>query len=175
MATWNEDRVLSVQAPDGPDMADVPSDVVPLSARIGIIIPRGKVLPRSVDEVIAWGRDQIKNPTQDWTGKCQSFCRQSYGVRAWAPSAITAWNKIPARHKHQGGKPSEAPRGALIYFAGGQFGHVSLAIGKKTHDKCLSNDYVRHGQINVAPRDFPRWGLRYVGWSLWTPFGSLDA
>jgi hypothetical protein len=51
---------------------------------------------------------------------------------------------------------------------------VAIAIGKKTTASCLSNDYVRHGQIDVAPRDFRRWGLQYLVWSVWTPSGSLQ-
>jgi hypothetical protein len=141
--------------------------------RLLVVPPRPGFLKKSVDEAISWAWGQVKDPTQDWTGLCQSFCRQSYGVRAWSPSAIGAWKRIPARHKHAGGKPEDAPRGALIYFAGGQFGHVAVAIGKKTNNSCLSNDYVKRGAINRAPREFPRWGVRYLGWSAWTPFGSM--
>lgn len=133
-------------------------------------------LKRTVDEVIDWGVRQIDHPTQDWSNKCQSFCRQAYGVAAWSPSAKEAWFSIPQSEKHVGGHPSDAPRGALIYFTKGTYGHVAIATGKSTSDKCLSNDYVRQGQINYAPRDFPRWGMLpyYGGWSTWTPFGSLD-
>lgn len=131
-----------------------------------------KWLDRTVDEVMAFGRDEIKNPDRSYNGLCQSFCRTAYGVPAWAPSAIAAWKRIPADAKHRGA-PSTAPRGALLYYAGGKYGHVAIAAGKKTHDKCLSNDYVRQGKIDYAPRTFDRWGLQYLGWSTWTPFGSL--
>lgn len=132
-----------------------------------------KWLNRTVSDVMKFGRSQITNPTQSWNGLCQSFCRQAYGVPAWAPSAIAAWNKIPASQKHVGGKPSQAPRGALLYYSGGKFGHVAIASGVKTHDKCLSNDYIRQGKIDYAPRTFPRWGLTYLGYSSWTEYGSL--
>jgi hypothetical protein len=104
---------------------------------------------------------------------CQSFCRQAYGVPAWAPSAISAWGKIPRNQKHVGGRPSAAPRGALLYYAIGKYGHVTIAAGIKTSDKCISNDYVARGDIDYAPRTLPRWGARYLGWSNWTPFGEL--
>lgn len=134
-----------------------------------------KYLDRTVEEVMAWSNDQRRNPTQSWKGLCQSHCRHAYGVPAWAPSAILAWGKIPRAYKHVGGKPSAAPRGALLYYAGGKFGHVALAAGVKTSDKCLSNDYVESGKIGFAPRTFDRWGLKYLGWSTWTPHGSLRA
>jgi hypothetical protein len=132
-----------------------------------------KYLPRNVNEVITWSRNQVKDPTQDWTGLCQSHCRQAYGVGPWAASAIIAWRSIPAAQKTIGGKPSDAPRGSLLYFDIGQFGHVAIAIGKRTHGSCLSNDYVRRGMIDACSREFPRWGVKYLGWSAFTPYGSL--
>jgi hypothetical protein len=132
-----------------------------------------KYLPRNINEVITWSRNQVKDPTQDWTGLCQSHCRQAYGVGPWAASAIIAWRSIPEAQKTVGGKPSDAPRGALLYYDIGQFGHVAIAIGKRTSSSCLSNDYVRKGMIDACSRDFPRWGVKYLGHSAWTPFGSL--
>jgi len=132
-----------------------------------------KYLSRNINEVITWSRNQVKHPTQDWTGLCQSHCRQAYGVPAWAGSAIIAWRSIPAAQKHPGIKPSSAPRGSLLYYDIGKWGHVAIAIGKKTDTSCLSNDYVRQGMIDACSRDFPRWGATYLGWSAWTPVGSL--
>ena len=132
-----------------------------------------KYLERNVNEVITWSRNQVKDPTQDWTGLCQSHCRQAYGVGAWAGSAIIAWRAIPAAQKHLGIKPSIAPRGSLLYYDIGKFGHVAIAIGKRTNGSCLSNDYVRQGMIDACSREFPRWGATYLGWSAWTPYGSL--
>ena len=129
---------------------------------------------RSVDEVIAWSRAQIANPTQDWTGLCQSHVRQAMGLGAWAPSAIEAWERIPAEHKFTGGKVTDAPRGAQMYYDIGTFGHVVIAIGRNTDAYCLSNDYIRQGHIDRAPRALPRWGAKYLGWSAWTPYGVLD-
>lgn len=131
-------------------------------------------LPRTVSTVIAWSREQSQHPTQSWQGLCQSHCRTAYGVKAWSSSAIGAWAKIPLRYRHTGGSPTDAPRGALLYYSGGKYGHVALAIGKRTSTWCLSNDYTAQGRIGVAPRTFPRWGLHYVGWSNWTPEGMLD-
>ena len=27
--------------------------------------------------------------------------------------------------------------------------------------------------IDACSREFPRWGAKYLGWSTWTPYGSL--
>lgn len=131
-------------------------------------------LSRTVDEAIEFAEKQAVSPTQSWKNLCQSFCRQAYGVPAWASSAKQAWAKIPKDQKRSGGYPDEAPRGALIYFTSGEYGHVALAIGKSTSDKCWSNDYVESGMIDKAPRTFPRWGLTYAGWSAWTPYGEMN-
>lgn len=133
-------------------------------------------LARSVDDAIAWGERQITHPTQDWTNLCQSFVRQSYGTGAWAPSAKDAWYSIPKGERTAGGSPLDAPRGAAIYFTAGSAGHVALCVGKSGSSKCLSNDYVRRGKIDYAPRTFPAWGsisASYAGWSFWTPYGEL--
>jgi hypothetical protein len=170
---WDED-FDPAEKKTGPEMSDgLESDPVPRSLLIPRVAPP-KPLRATVDDVIQFGRDQMKSPTQNWTNLCLSFCRQSYGVRPFAPSAIKAWHKVPAKYKHVGGKPSAAPRGAMLFYAGGAYGHVAIAIGKKTSNKCLSNDYVRRGKIDPAPRTFPRWGLTYLGWSNWTPWGTLD-
>jgi hypothetical protein len=130
-------------------------------------------LKRDVEEVIAFAKKEMRTPSKSWKGLCQSFCRSAYGVPAWAPSAIIAWSKIPRAQKHVGGKPSDAPRGALLYYAIGKYGHVTIAAGKKTHNTCFSNDYVETGKIDRAPRSMERWGARYLGWSNWTPYGEL--
>ena len=153
---------------------DQSSDTMRLARSLTVpILPKGRILSRSVDEAIAWARGQVDDPTQDWTALCQSFCRQSYGVPAWSSSAIGAWGKIPPAKRHIAGKPSEAPRGALLYYGGGKWGHVAIAVGKRTKRSCLSNDYVSRGRIDQAPRTFPRWGLIYLGWSFWTPYGEM--
>jgi hypothetical protein len=131
-------------------------------------------LARSVDDVIDWSRKQIDHPTQDWYNLCQSHCRQAYGVGAWAGSAWEAWGKIPDAEKVKTSDARRAPRGALIYYKGGSYGHVTIAIGKTTDTNVLSNDYKRKGRIDeCSTRDLPRWGLTVVGYSFWTPAGEL--
>lgn len=128
----------------------------------------------SVDQAEKYGHDQIHHPTQSWKGLCQSFVRHCMGVPGWANTAYDAWLKIPDAHKSTGDIHA-APRGAAIYFrhASGEPrpGHVVLA----TVSNCLSNDIMRSGQIDVAPRDIfiKKWNMHYLGWSLWTPFGTI--
>ena len=131
-----------------------------------------RYLDRSTDDAIRWSLRQHEHPSQSWRGLCQSHVRQAYGVAAWAPSAIAAWQRIPSSKRHAGGSPMNAPRGAQLFYAGGQYGHVAIATGYENL-RCLSNDYVHTGRIDYAPRSFARWGLRYLGWSYWTPYGEM--
>lgn len=128
-----------------------------------------KYLDRTINEAMADARAQIKNPSKDWTGLCQSFCRDIvYDVPVWAPSAIAAWGLIPRKERLT--MPlHKVPRGALLYYAIGKHGHVAVASKRF----CISNDYIRKGKIDFAPRDLPRWGVKYLGASFWTPFGTL--
>jgi hypothetical protein len=137
-----------------------------------------KYLKKTVQQVMADARREIKAPSRGWKGMCQSFCRSMYGVPAWAGSASAAWNLIPRQHKHVGGSPSQAPRGAVLYFvnkSGRGSGHAMLAAGIKTHNKAIGTDYMRNNRVDYCPRTIPNWGnLKYVGWSPWTPFGELN-
>ena len=77
-----------------------------------------KYLKRSVDDVIAWSSAQIDHPTQDWFNRCQSHCRQAYGVDVWGYDPVTgsssawgAWKQIPAQGRSR--CPHLLPRGRL--------------------------------------------------------------
>ena len=128
---------------------------------------------RDTKHAVHWMMEQHKHRTTGWKGMCQSSVRQSYGVPAWANSAIHAWERIPHRHRSAGGSPQEAPAGAALYMAIGTYGHAALAGWHP--DICWSVDYWRTDLIGTAPRDFHRWhGIEYLGWSLWTPWGEPE-
>lgn len=102
-----------------------------------------------------------------------SSVRTAYRIPPVAISAAEFTKKVRAAGHLHTGRVESAPRGAILLYAGGKYGHATLAIGKKTHDKMLGTDYVRQGFIDVCPRKLPRWGLRYVGWTDWTPYGFI--
>ena len=145
-------------------------DVVLLTAANGVKL-------RTVDEAIEWGQGQIDNPTQSWKGLCQSFVRSAMHAPAWSTTAYDAWLRIPEKHRNTG-PIEEAPRGAAIYFKRNHVGaerpgHVVLA----TKTGCMSNDILRPGMIDRAPRDIfiKKWNMVYLGWSTWTPFGEMQS
>lgn len=123
--------------------------------------------PRSVEQAIAWGANQINNPTRqdwngptfDWLGACLSFVRQSAGCPKVYDDATQAWER--AVHKHEWS--DTPPRGAIVYWTGGH-GHVVLSLG---NGYCLSNDFLRRGRIDVCRiADITaHWGKPRGGWA----------
>lgn len=132
-----------------------------------------RIVPRSVDAAIlaAWAESRSRRAI--WRVLCLKFCRTMYGLPVVAPSAKIYGDMVPPQYRHAG-RPEDAPRGALLLYDLGEFGHIAIAIGKKTRDKCLSNDYISTGRIDPAPRSFVRWGVRFRFWTEWTPYGLID-
>jgi len=138
------------------------------------------LLKRSPDVAVDWGKQRINRldgpkPGGRWDARCQQFVRSCYGVDGWADSAIIAWEMIPDDEKFIGGLPGFAPRAAASYFAIGEHGHVILNVGVDNRLNALSNDNVRQGRIDITPRSLPGWNAEFLGWSYWTPFGSMRA
>lgn len=125
---------------------------------------------RSIGSALAFARNEWQHGDPVWKGRCQSFVRTCYGIGPWAPSALNAWSIIPDSEKHETDF-DQIPRGAAIYFDFAPFGHAMIAGSKHA----FSNDYKRRGHIDPAPRDLSRWNGKkhYLGWSLWTPQGTI--
>lgn len=119
-------------------------------------------MPRSPQEAIEWGRNQMWHPSQSWYQLCLSFVRQSYGLNGLYASAKDAW--YGADHKHRTGDPGQVPRGAPAFMLGGTWGHVVLGLG---NGLCLSNDVVERGRIHIVriARIEQDWGYPLVGWT----------
>ena len=115
---------------------------------------------RSIKKQQEWAKGQINNPTQDWSGMCQSFARQSYGMGGFGSSAKIAWGEVSDKYKHKITKYSDKewwaaiPEGALIYSTSGTYGHAWIS---GNDGFCYSNDYKRAGKIDKCPVDLPGW------------------
>lgn len=127
---------------------------------------------RNIEDAIAWGEKQAKEPTQDWCEHCEQFARECFELPAYAASAKIAAEKVPAIHRHQDEPP---PRGALVYYTGigGPYGHVAVSEG---NGKVLSTDYCVKGHVCSAPWDLPNWHATKGDWfwTKWTPFGHIE-
>lgn len=111
---------------------------------------------RDADEAV----DNANGRTSYDTGMCQQFVRGvCWEVPAVFGSAIEAWNG--ARHKHPGDR--NPPKGAPLFYRGGQYGHVVLAKA----DGQRGTDCPSSGRVSDAALSWPEssWGYTYLGWT----------
>jgi hypothetical protein len=108
-----------------------------------------------------------------WLRKCQMFARSCVGSPAWATTALKAWNAIPAGNKRTG-----VPRaGSIAYWdlpgVTGEAGHAAFVI---ENGYVVSTDIKRAGKVDICHyTDIQRkWGMRYLGYIIATPYGSLN-
>jgi hypothetical protein len=116
---------------------------------------------RNRQAAIAWGRNQIDEST-DWERLCLRFVRMCFNVDSRYETAGDAWHQ--AEHKHRTRDGEHVPRGVPYFWTNDGAGHVVLSIGD---GRCLTNDFVRTGRINVAHIDAitERWGQTPRGWT----------
>ena len=127
----------------------------------------------NVTEAMKWANEQIIQSTTGWTNQCQRFSRTVWGMPAFAPSALKAWDVVADRYKVKRTPLADAPRGAILIFAMGQYGHACIA---STRGKCISTDYVRRDMVNQAPRGLPSWNGKgtYLGYMIGAQFYDLN-
>ena len=120
-----------------------------------------------------WANLQITENTTGWTNQCQRFSRTVWGMPVMGDSALHAWEKIAARYKVTKLPLTAAPRGAILYFNLGTFGHACIA---STPKQCITTDYVRRDMVNQAPRSLPNWGgaAQLLGWAIGAQFYDLN-
>lgn len=109
------------------------------------------------DAAVANGR---KVDTYD-QGMCQKYVRdQCWRVPSLYGSAIDAWNG--AEYKHPGDRTP--PKGAPVYYRGGQYGHAVLSVGggRIRSTDCTTASHV--GEVDVSWVE-NHWGYAYLGWT----------
>jgi len=116
---------------------------------------------------------QAANQMKRWskTGKtnvkglCLKTCREAYLIQARYPSAIVSWNRTPNKYKNKDWR--KAPIGALHYYRGGRFGHVT--IQSHLRNRVWGTDLPVTNKIGLHHRRLPvnRWKYKYLGWTNW--------
>lgn len=118
---------------------------------------------RSPKAAVAWGRNQVNSPTQDWTRLCLAFVRQAFGLPAVYPSARVARER--AQHLHRTTDAGSIPAGVPVHMTtSSDADHIVLSIGG---GRCLSTDARRRGRVDVVPIAglAEAWGGQLIGWS----------
>lgn len=93
-------------------------------------------------------------------GMCLMYVRTWLEIGSRYGSAIEAW--VGAREKHRGDRTP--PRGAPVFYSGGQYGHIALSLG---NGKIRNTDSPRAGTVSTVDLDYPEryWGKHYLGWT----------
>jgi hypothetical protein len=96
---------------------------------------------------------------------CGQFCAAMYGYGSSGyRDALTQWNRTPRGLTFPA--RTDAPPGALLFWAGGSAGHGHVAISDGT-GSCFSIDISGPGTVSRVPAGTisSRWGLPYLGWT----------
>lgn len=121
--------------------------------------------PRSVEQAIAWARQQAATGSGGWYRRCLAFVAQAYGWSfSGTPYAVDQYTVVmPTGMRHDGDR--NPPPGALLFWSTtSRPGHVALYLGG---GQIASNDIVTEGAISVvAATDIEtKWGASYLGWA----------
>jgi len=119
-------------------------------------------LPRSAAEAASWAIEQTKNNSSGWNNYCEKFAETAWGKAGRYRSAIAHWQTAVKEKRAYQGK--NAPPGAMVFWGGGQYGHVAVSIGG---GKVVSTDIKRPGKADIVSIDYvtKKWGKTYLGWA----------
>lgn len=131
-------------------------------------------MTRTGDAAIAWGKNQVYHPSQNWYRWCLVFVQDCFDVPARQPSAGAEWIHAQGRHIVQHG--SEIPAAVPVHWdTSGPSDHIATSIGGGL---CLSTDVARTGKVDIVSIDSitRNWNCRLQGWTeylegvrIWTP------
>jgi len=115
-------------------------------------------------------RAQHDDGSDKWYRMCLSLARQARGLPGRYASAWEAWEAADRKHPVDSAQVdwSMVPRGAPLFYRGGEYGHVATFIGvTKCGPLCWSNDAGGHGKVSmVNPLWFePHWQHYLVGYT----------
>ena len=135
---------------------------------------------KDANRAIKFLRDQKKRGTTKchhnftWLRHCAHTVACAYGAKSGANvspgggaysgwDAWEGWVKTAEKYRRDGRKMDNPPRGALLFFRGGQYGHVAISNGRR---KAWGNDAPNSGKIGLVPLGWftTHWGYSYVGW-----------
>lgn len=111
-------------------------------------------------DAVQWAKDQVDDPSQDWTRLCLRFVRRCFNVGPNFATAGDGWHGAEFKH----GTASTPPLGVPVWWTNSGAGHVVISAG---NGWCYSNDILRTGSIDKVAISFitRKWGANYRGWS----------
>jgi hypothetical protein len=133
--------------------------------------------PRTWQQAVGWAAGQSVHRDKDWTGRCQEFCHDCYGIGGGFASALAQWHGLDDSDRHVGGSPKDAPLGAMLFSQGRnpgalsfRFGHIIVKTRPFTGGElgAWSTDALRTGwpdKIDPVAL-YSRWNHAYLGYGL---------
>ncbi|MFM7270768.1 MAG: hypothetical protein ACKO2C_03940 [Actinomycetes bacterium] len=105
-----------------------------------------------------------ENPNANyWSGWCETFAELAYQWKFRYASAMADYNSLKSRGLIKGGVP---PRGALVFYTNGTYGHVGIGVG---NGYIVSTVGYTNNRYPVA-RNYYTYFPSYAGWAL--PYGA---
>ena len=125
---------------------------------------------RNANKAIKFLRTQSRKKTTHcphgipWAGHCAhtAACAQGKAASGW--DAYQGWQDTLTKYQRNGRKMDNPPRGALVFWRGGQYGHVATSNGRGA---VYGNDAPVSGVVGLADLNWfkTHWGnLTLVGW-----------
>lgn len=114
--------------------------------------------------MVAQTADQAVSTANRYTtcdpGMCLKYTRTWLDIASLYGSAAEAWAGAAVRHAGD----RNPPKGAPVFYSGGQHGHIALSVGE---GKVRTTDRPSSGVVStVALDDCERaWGYPYLGWT----------
>ena len=129
------------------------------------VTPTGRATPPT----LKWLHGQHDDKGTEWYRRCLSLARQARALPGVYPDAQSAWDSAHRKHPLNEASFRNVPRGAPLFFRGGEWGHVATYAGR-TKDQihvCWSNDAYVRGGVSLVPVDFfsKNWGFELLGWT----------
>ncbi|KAG0206352.1 hypothetical protein BGX28_002206 [Mortierella sp. GBA30] len=120
--------------------------------------------PRSCEQALQWAINHITTSyDSDYVNWCDRTMAWAYG-RDYSGfnTAYIHWKSVPSRYKHAGDR--NAPAGALVFWSGGNAGHVAISTGGTG---IISTDINGKGTLTRSTIGTveERWGFSYLGWT----------
>lgn len=117
-----------------------------------------------------------KSYTKCDPGYCLKYVRTWLEIASRDASAIEAWHNADHRHPND----RNPPRGAPMFYQGGNYGHIVLSLNNRESDNkqmIRSTDAPSSGKVTTQTIDWcpNNWGYDYLGWTedlngIWIPY-----
>lgn len=149
-----------------PKLIELPADPPPLPTSTPTPITPA-IAPQAI-AAVAWAYAELHSPDPSWSnqlrgpwsGYCEAFVEIAYGTRHHYASASANYQAhLRAGLIHTDNNP---PIGALVYYGGGQYGHVALSVGGGRIITTLGqvNQRLPISEISLSSLKNP-----YLGWA----------